>query len=331
MLMIIISISYSLEGKRMSKQPTVTINGVRYDVQTGMRLDLAADIEQTGTPQQTVAAPRAHNLHRRTDKTHTLNRTHVKAPASHVAAKSRRPVTHVQRSPMVRKFADITPAATTRHAAKPTQSTKDVAPIKHPVQPTVTKQSFHTAKAQPKPAHEIKRYAIEKALQSAKPAKTKRQSFFKRHPRALSISTASLALVLLAGYLTYINLPSISVRVAAVQAGIAATYPSYQPSGYSLNGPVAYSDGQVSMKFAANVGTQNFTVNQVKSTWDSSALLDNYVQPESEGDYITYNDSGLTIYVYDTNAAWVNGGILHTIQGDAPLTNDQIRHIATSM
>lgn len=314
----------------MSKQPTVTINGVRYDAQTGMRLDGAQPAERIEKPEPAIAAPTAHHLHQRTERTRTLNRAHVKAPVSHVAAKNKRPVQHIQRSPMVRKFADVRPAKAAP-AAQPKPAKTDVAPVRHPVQTVVAHKHAAPAKPQPKPAQEIKRQAIEKALRSAKPAKSKRQPFFKRHPRALSIGSASLALVLLAGYLTYINLPSISVRVAAAQAGIAATYPSYQPSGYSLNGPVAYSEGQVSMKFAANVGTQNFTVNQVKSTWDSSALLDNYVQPESDGDYTTYNDSGLTIYVYDTDAAWVNGGILHTIQGDAPLTNDQIRKIATSM
>lgn len=314
----------------MSKQPTVTINGVRYDAQTGMRLDNTQPMERVET-KHVAAAPTAHHLHQRTARTQTLNRAHVKAPAAHLEAKSKKPTHHIQRSPMVRKFADIKPAKTTH---QPTvSSAPDVAPVHHPVQTAVQKHSAakQAVKHQPKPAQEIKRQAIEKALHNAKTAKTKRQPFLKRHPRALSVGSASLALVLLAGYLTYINLPSISVRVAAAQAGIAATYPSYQPSGYSLNGPVAYSEGQVSMKFAANVGTQDFTVNQVKSTWDSSALLDNYVQPESEGDYTTYNDSGLTIYVYDTDAAWVNGGILHTIQGNAPLTNDQIRKIATSM
>ena len=318
----------------MSKQLTVTINGVHYDAHTGMRLNGA-----TQTDQQTAhhsPAPTAHNLHARTDRTHTLNRAHVKAPAAHAAAKHKVQAAQIRRSPMVTKFADITPASkpvsTPATVATKTKSV-DIAPVRHPLQQAhdVRKQAAVQAAPQPKPAQEIKREAIEKALRNAKPAKVKKQSFMKRHPRALSIGTASLALVLLAGYLTYINLPTISVRVAAAQAGIAATYPSYQPSGYSLNGPVAYSNGQVSMKFAANVGPQDFTVNQAKSTWDSSALLNNYVQPESKGDYTTYNDSGLTIYVYGTDAAWVNGGILHTIQGDAPLTNDQIRHIATSM
>jgi hypothetical protein len=137
--------------------------------------------------------------------------------------------------------------------------------------------------------------------------------------------------VLIAGYFTYINMPSLSVRVAAAQAGIDAKYPQYHPVGYKLNGPVAYRDGEVSMKFSSNSGPVAFVLSEERSGWDSSALLEKYVNPKSEGKYATYNDAGLTIYTYGTDAAWVNAGILYTVEGDAMLSNEQVRRIATSM
>lgn len=85
------------------------------------------------------------------------------------------------------------------------------------------------------------------------------------------------------------------------------------------------------MKFASNSGPVSFALNQANSTWDSSALLEKYVDPRSKGEYATYNDAGLTIYTYGTDAAWVNGGVLYTVEGDAVLSNEQIRRIATSM
>ena len=126
-------------------------------------------------------------------------------------------------------------------------------------------------------------------------------------------------------------MPSLSVRVAAAQAGIDASYPEYRPDGYSLRGTVAYKEGEVSMQFGANAGPQEFTVTQAKSSYDSVAVLDNHVKPASGEQYTTYNERGLTIYTYDSNAAWVNGGILYTITGDAPLSGEQIRRIATSL
>jgi len=322
----------------MNKQKTISINGTHYDAHTGLRV---ATTPVSQSPHEKAVSADARSLHKTHARTHTLNRAHVKAP--HKTSLSHRATNHV-RSPMIRKFSH----PTTAPAASPHRNViSDMSAIKHPVQKQVeqrhrsvqqvqpkhpvTPAATKAVHAQPKPAAELKHHAITKALHNAKAPKQEKQSFAKRHPRLVSAGSASLAIVLLAGYLTYINLPDLSVRVAAVQAGVDANYPSYQPSGYSLNGPVAYSSGEVSMKFAANVGPQNFTVKQTKSSWDSSALLDNYVQPQSNTDYVTFSDSGLTIYVYGTNAAWVNGGVLHTIEGNAPLTTDQIRRIATSM
>jgi hypothetical protein len=186
------------------------------------------------------------------------------------------------------------------------------------------------AEANHTPSSVLKNEAIAKALDTPKKAHAKR-TMKNRFPRAFSVGTATLAVLLLAGYLTYLNMPTISIRVAAVQSGINASYPDYQPSGYRLDGPIAYNDGEVSMKFAANSGPQSFNIREQRSSWNSSAVLENYVQPKAGTDYNTHTQSGLTIYTFDGKAAWVNGGILYTVDGDAPLSNDQILRIATSL
>jgi hypothetical protein len=150
--------------------------------------------------------------------------------------------------------------------------------------------------------------------------------------RRLSIASASLALFLLGGYFTYLNMPNLSVRVAAAQAGIDASYPSYRPDGYSLNGPVAYDQGEVHMTFAANAGgASNFTITQEETGWDSTAVKENLVQKEWGDNMMQYTEHGLTIYARNSEAVWVNGGILYKITGSAPLSASQIRGIATSM
>ena len=85
------------------------------------------------------------------------------------------------------------------------------------------------------------------------------------------------------------------------------------------------------MTFAANAGPSTYTLEQTKSGWDSSAVLDSYVKPMAGDDYETTTSNGLTIYTYDGSAAWVNRGIFYTISGDAPLSDDQIQRIATSL
>lgn len=334
----------------MSKQQTITINDVVYDTHTGLRISGPAQAPATppkkrtiavtsdvssAKPRAAVAAKAVHGVKRKNST--TLNRAYVKTPA-----KATTPTAHnvkpaktlPARSPMIQKFAPShTSAKAAPAAASRKKSAVDIGPQPHTVKHVAPKPvQKHVAHSSAPSSQDIKNRAVSQALANAKPnTKQVKSSFAKRHARLANIATASLALVLLAGYFTYMNLPHLSFRVAASQAGIAAHYPSYTPAGYSLKGPIAYKDGEVRIQYASNTNPQGITVTQSKSSWDSSALLDNYVQYESHGNYTTYHDSGLTIYVYDNHAAWVNAGVLHTINSDAQLSNDQVRHMATSM
>lgn len=178
----------------------------------------------------------------------------------------------------------------------------------------------------------LKTAAINEALSNAPQhhAKQYKHGLSKR-AKITSAAFGCLGLMLFGGYLTYLNAPNLSVRVAAAQAGIDASYPGYHPDGYRLNGPVAFNKNQVSMKFVANAdANKSYTLQQSRSNWDSSALLENYVKSQSGNDYAVSQEKGITVYSFDGQAAWVSGGILYTITGNANLSPDQARRIATS-
>ncbi|MEO7904927.1 MAG: DUF4367 domain-containing protein [Candidatus Saccharimonadales bacterium] len=333
-------------------QEIVTINGVNYDAQSGLPIataaKAAASTPVTFTPYK-QSRP-SQSVHATTEKSHTLNRRIVKKATPTVAAMPAAGISKFAPHPSAMKkpvkMIDFraqrkSVPAPTIHAPK---SNLVVAPVKSAVSPStrpttapVTMTESKTPVVQTNaatPSQIIKQQEIEKALATPAKKESKRRKLAKKtnkHSRVMSIASASLALLLLGGYFTYLNMPSLSVRVAAAQAGVDATYPAYRPDGYSVNGLVTYSEGAVSMKFAANGGPQSFTIDQTKKNWDSSAVLENYVKPKSGGNYIPYSEQGLTVYTFDNNAAWVNKGVLYTISGDAPLSSDQILHIASSM
>ncbi len=313
----------------MNKQQTVTIAGVQYDAHTGTRIASTAPNESVAINKQ-PSAKVSHQLHARQQKSLTLRRSHVTPPVRKTPIRIHS--SQIHKSPMIRKFAAMDIAAPSQKKQLTTPAAKpDVAVIRHPIQNKVQHAQTSIAIA-PRPAQVIKEQAIAEALAKARPAKPlKRRSFIKLHPRVFSRTSAALAIVLLAGYVTYLNLPGISVRVAAAQAGINATMPSYHPSGYHLNGPVAYTNGTVTMDFAANASSNKFTLTQSKSSWDSLSLQQNLVSKVAGENYQSYSTNGITLYTYGTNASWVNGGILHTIDSTATLSNDQLTRIATSM
>lgn len=319
-------------------ETTVTINGVIYDKHTGMPIANSSSLAGTATKPR--AAQAAHTVHHKVQKSATLNRRYVKPttkkPAPHtVAVKVQAAAPAAQHAIM--HFAKHPVENAPKRPAKRTPI--DIAPTVHPMVQRVAAASQQKKKPATtlKPSHIIKQEAIEKSLSQSTPAKHRhrdksaKHSVAKRRGRTFQLAAAGFALFLVAGYFTYLNMPNLSVRVAAAQAGINASYPSYRPSGYSLTGPVAFNEGEVTMKFAMNGTNQSFTLTQVKSGWDSAAVQSNHVIPAAGSEYSVTQASGLTIYTYGHDAAWVNGNILYTIKGDASLTPDQVQRIATSL
>lgn len=145
---------------------------------------------------------------------------------------------------------------------------------------------------------------------------------------ALVCSAATVAALVA---FVHFNMPDISVKVAAIQTGIDASYPDIVPRGYTLSSVSSDKDGEVSMTFK-NSEDYSFTMTEEKSTWDSTALLTNYVRKVMTEDFVTQREQGITIYSQGDMAAWVNGGILYKVKSYGKnLTKEQIRNLATSV
>jgi len=169
----------------------------------------------------------------------------------------------------------------------------------------------------------------ESTAKSKKTAMPHRKTGAKRFAIAFACAAACVAAVI--GFVGS-NMPDISVRVAAMQTGIQASYPSYVPRDYSLGG-INSEDGKITMLFQGP-DNSSFKLIEEKSSWDSSALLRNYVEPTWGEEYVTTHEQGITIYISNatSDAAWVNGGVLYKITSEGtPLTKKQVRSIVTSL
>lgn len=157
--------------------------------------------------------------------------------------------------------------------------------------------------------------------------KIRKKGGFARFALALGCAGACIAAII---YFVGTNIPDISVQVAAMQTGIDASYPSYIPRDYSL-GDISSENGRLTMRFNGPNGS-SFTLVEEKSSWDSSALQRNYVEPTWGENFTTTHEQGITIFLSNSDAAWVNGGILYKITSSGnELTKKQLRNIVTSM
>lgn len=212
---------------------------------------------------------------------------------------------------------------------------------KVPEQPAVHQEPIKRQKSivyQKPTAKEIKEREIKKALNIAAKLpetdnKHERKKSLKRTNftwTRVVLATACVATTIFAA-IYFINLTStdMSLKVAAMQSGIEASYPSYVPRGYTLS-DVTSASGKVTMHFKS--GDDGFTITEESSNWDSNALLNNYVKESYDNEYTVVREQGLTLYMGDDWEAWVNGGMLYRLfVNSGTLTKKQMKTIAASL
>lgn len=292
---------------------------------------------------QKTDGQKAQIAHRKVQASTTLNRKYVKRPAG-----ANDVAVSVKRAPMISHFNH--PAVQTN--ATTTQNKKSTAqveqPVPHPLQTSANAKmrarnnaSANTVTAAQLSAKELKDRAIRRALAAAETSDLQQKSTYAKNKGVgklhfgvgrvmLALACAAAAVVAIV-YFVNLNMPDISLRVAAMQTGIDASYPGYVPRGYSISSIVS-EEGKIVLNFANGETGGAFTLIEEKSSWDSSALLSNYVQPEWKDSYTIVREQGITIYISGDNVAWVNGGVVFKINvTSGTLTNKQIRSIAVSL
>ena len=341
----------------MASKNYVVINGRAYNTITGMVMD-DIKIEKSEIEKEQSISKRGtsvSNIHAaHVQKSSTLNRRHVKMPQrTPLAAKPQKARVDVKQHIAVKKFSTpivskpapqkiainrpaethpVTRRAQQRPLSVNTKLRKERQPLAMNNNPfvVIAPQKIEKPIAA-KTAHQLKNEAIEKALSNEiiSNKKSRRRQKKGGALRWLNTFSVGFAVMLLGGYLTYLSMPNISIKMAAVQSGIDAKYPGYKPDGYALNGPIKFKSGEVSMKYAYADGSSEYTITQQKSGWNSSAVKEFFSEKHKNPN--TTMIDGLTIYSGGKEAAWVNGGILYQISGDANLSSSQIEKIATSL
>jgi len=284
----------------------------------------------TLTPQHTRRAPQ---------RSRTLNRDFAKKPSyiakikpSFVRRASQQTAT---KHPDVHRFAPTPiPVPTNNSNAKSTISNKSKSEA--PFVPVMTRNMEEKLAQRKAPkvtqtSSDLKKALISEQMNQPIDRKSRLKAERKaartrRRFTAPTLVTAALAIMVLGGYFTYVSMPSISVRVAAARAGIDAHTP-YAPSGYSIDGPVAYAPGRVTINYKSNGGGNGYSLTQETNEWGNDAMS----SLVDSNDYTTIESGRTTIYRYGNKAAWISNDILFTLNGNDSLGDDQITRIVESM
>lgn len=267
------------------------------------------------------------------------NRAITSTAKAQTATMARRKALAGQANATVTKAARPARVIAAKHSTPVSHYSKTIQPISKQASSMSPKMQKRTTQTQPlskqaMTAKQAKDQAVQSALRAVatmeEPVATKMKSRKSSRNFVLAFACSALTVTLL-GVFIYLNMPNISVRVAAMQAGIEATYPSFIPRGYQLADVSSEKDGHITMNFVGP-NSNSFTITEEKSTWDSVSLLTNYVRKAYSSDYSTLREQGITIYADNENAAWVNGGILYKLSATGHnLSKEQLRNLVVSL
>lgn len=149
--------------------------------------------------------------------------------------------------------------------------------------------------------------------------------------RVLIALGCTAAAVFAIAYFVNLNISDFSLYAAAKQAGIESDGREPRvPQEFSITN-ISSEDGKITINYRNSQTEKNMTISKEKSSWDSNALLMNYAREAYNDAFATIREQGLTIYISDSNASWVNGGFVYKIEAPSgSLTKKQIRQIAVS-
>lgn len=319
-------------------KPAVSQQGIVLD---GVRRQPKASLGRTGSQQVN-----AHNVHAKTERSKTLMRTVVKKPT---IKPENRPTNTVQHHQIPHHDIDPKRAAHSQSVQKHSLVSRYGATV-----PQTLKPKQEVLPVKPAPANEPAfpfaqqvEQAIAPTLQQFQQAindatshtqkqfkkLTRRQKLSKKlrvSTRAVNLAAGSLAVVLLLGFITYQNVPNLSMQVATARSGVDGSLPGYQPAGFSMNGPIQYQPGQIVINFKSNSDDRTFHVTQSATQWNSETLRETFVAVDRPT-YQTLQNNGRTIFIYGDNATWVDGGVWYKIEGKSALNSDQLLRIASSL
>jgi hypothetical protein len=204
------------------------------------------------------------------------------------------------------------------HVSRPVAFT----PLQHPI----SQATLPTNTPAKRPQTDI----FEAAIAHATSHQQQAPRLHRKKQKMASVFAGVAAFLILGGFIAYLNLPGIEMQFASMKVGFRAELPEYAPTGYAMAGGIrSDGDGQISVSYRS--GDSAYTIRQQQSDWNSQTLLESYVTANAS-DHQTIQSQGRTIYIYNgNNATWVDGGVRYNINGNAPLTANDIVKVASSM
>ncbi len=151
----------------------------------------------------------------------------------------------------------------------------------------------------------------------------------KRHQQVLSLTAASLALLLIATFALYQNTPGLQIKLASARVGFSTQLPQLENTGFAY-GDVRTENGKLTLGLTEGNTTAQLV--QQESNWSNADLLrQSQVGTDESGgpvyDVVKVGDTA--VYRFnDSSATWIKNGIWYQLSSPTTLTDQQVKALA---
>ncbi|HUB93536.1 MAG TPA: hypothetical protein VMB52_03460 [Verrucomicrobiae bacterium] len=149
----------------------------------------------------------------------------------------------------------------------------------------------------------------------------------KAHIHIASMAMGTLALLIIAGFVTFQNTPSLQLKLASLKAGVSASVPDLTTTGLVYNG-VRAGDGRLTLGLKGLGGV--FQLTQEDTDLSDTDMIGIIGSTDASGApmYTALQAGTVTVYRFNnTGATWVNGGKWYTLSGTAALSDSQVKDL----
>lgn len=341
----------------MSKQ-TITINGRQYHAVTGKLItDIAA-------PEDHDALANTHKIHvdtvvakpatkavtrHKTKPSQTLMRSAVKKPTLQTTAirvqhaaqsdvltptvATKPSVNSISHARLERAQSTVRSEQISRFQQGETVSTLSVQHAHIPVRTAPDRREEAKAPVDaPEPKlsnapEDIFTRAIENAEHHADIKAHTRAYKIKVRRHFASLAVGASALLVIAGFATYLNMPSLQIRVAGLEAGVSTVNPNFSKAGFSYTGVSASQSKRV---IGLKTAEATYSLVQQPTNWAGGQMVDHISSVSASGtpNFKTVQFGDQTVYrLNNGNATWVKNGTWYQLNGDRAVGDQQLRSL----
>jgi hypothetical protein len=251
---------------------------------------------------------------------------HVQGTVAHTTAQSipvKHTAIHVDATRLHRAEAAEKHAQVSRfHAPAAVPVTSAPVPVRHaPVAPVAPQ-------AEPPIAHhnnsaDMFENAIANATHYVDIAERKVHFKKKARRHALGMTTGVFALMLLGGFMTYQNTPTLQIKVASSVAGVSTRVPDFASAGFTYEG---VSNNGIKLVYGFKNDLARYQLVEQTTNWTGEQMISSVSSVAANGlpNYTELQVGDQTVYKFnDRHATWVSNGIWYQIHGDQPLSDAQ--------